>query len=124
MWQPGPTATVRCSVRSRRRQDAKRILELGTALALHSRELRQRRAQGEVDTIERDGEHVRLARANIAGPRAAWMLAGCNRETSTECCRRLAPGYDMAFLTAHTPALSCTHGITLLRPARRARERT
>ena len=46
--------------------EAKRILELGTALGYTSLSFANGASKAKVDTIERDPEHVRLARANIA----------------------------------------------------------
>src|ERR1700744_6080867 len=47
--------------------DARRILELGTALGYTAMSFASGAPDATVDTIERDPEHVRLARENIAG---------------------------------------------------------
>jgi predicted O-methyltransferase YrrM len=83
---------------------ARRILELGTALGYTALWLAHGAPEAELDTIERDGEHVRLARANIeaAGYGArirvhegafAPVLAG------------LEPGYDLAFFDGFGPTV-------------------
>src|SRR5215470_11693117 len=81
---------------------AKRILELGTALGYTALSFAHGAPRAIVDTIERDGEHVKLARGNIA---AAGMQ---DRVTVHEgdfgaVLPELEPGYDLAFFDGHTP---------------------
>jgi predicted O-methyltransferase YrrM len=82
--------------------DARRILELGTALGYTSLSFADGAPKAKVDTVERDAEHVRLARANIA---AAGME---NRITVHEgdfadVLPKFEEGYDVAFFDGHTP---------------------
>jgi predicted O-methyltransferase YrrM len=82
--------------------DARRILELGTALGYTALSFARGAPDAAVDTVERDGEHVRLARANIAA-------AGMERRVTVhegdfaDVLPTLDPGYDVAFFDGHTP---------------------
>src|SRR5712692_10585633 len=82
--------------------DAKRILELGTALGYTALSFAHGTPKAVVDTVERDSEHVRLARGNIAA-------AGLDRRIVvhagdfTDVLPTLEPGYDLAFFDGHTP---------------------
>ena len=82
--------------------DAKRILELGTALGYTSLSFANGAPKAKVDTIERDSEHVRLARANIAA-------AGMDKRITVhegdfaQVLPSLEAGYDVAFFDGHTP---------------------
>lgn len=82
--------------------DARRILELGTALGYTALSFAHGAPKAVVDTIERDGEHVRLARANIA---AAGMDArvAVHQGDFGDVLPTLEPGYDLAFFDGHTP---------------------
>jgi len=81
---------------------AKRILELGTALGYTALSFTHGAPQAIIDTIERDGEHVKLARGNIAA-------AGMERRVTVhqgdfgDVLPSLEPGYDLAFFDGHTP---------------------
>ena len=81
---------------------AKRILELGCALGYTSLSFAHGAPKAKVDTIERDPEHVRLARANIAA-------AGFDRRITVHegdfanVLPTLDPSYDVAFFDGHTP---------------------
>jgi predicted O-methyltransferase YrrM len=82
--------------------DARRVLELGTALGYTALSFAHGAPEATVDTVERDPEHVRLARANVA---AAGMNA---RITVHEgefagVLPTLDPPYDLAFFDGHTP---------------------
>jgi len=82
--------------------NARRILELGTALGYTALSFASGARDATVDTVERDPEHVRLARENIA---AAGMD---NRITVHEgdfaaVLPTLDPGYDVAFFDGGTP---------------------
>lgn len=82
--------------------DARRILELGCALGYTALSLAHGAPKAKVDTVERDPEHVRLARENFAA-------AGCeNRITVHEgdfakVLPTFQPGYDVAFFDGSTP---------------------
>jgi len=82
--------------------DARRVLELGTALGYTSLSFADGAPKAKVDTIERDPEHVRLARANIA---AAGMDKRINVHEGDfpEILPTLEAGYDVAFFDGHTP---------------------
>jgi predicted O-methyltransferase YrrM len=81
---------------------AKRIRELGCALGYTALSFAHGAPKAKVDTIERDPEHVRLARDNIAA-------AGFDRRIAVhegdfgKVLPTLDPGYDMAFFDGHTP---------------------
>jgi len=82
--------------------NARRILELGTALGYTALSFASGAPDATVDTVERDPEHVQIARDNIA---AAGMD---NRITVYEgdfgaVLPTLDPGYDVAFFDGGTP---------------------
>lgn len=82
--------------------DARRILELGTALGYTSLSFAKGAPKARIDTVERDPEHVRLARANIAA-------AGLDKRITVhegdfaDVLPKLENGYDVAFFDGHTP---------------------
>jgi predicted O-methyltransferase YrrM len=66
---------------------ARRILELGTALGYTALSFARGAPEASIDTVERDAEHVRLARGNITA--AGWRTVSmCTTATSPTCCRR------------------------------------
>jgi predicted O-methyltransferase YrrM len=81
---------------------ARRILELGCALGYTAISFAHGAPKAKVDTIERDPEHVRLARANIAA-------AGFDKRITVHegdfagVLTTLEAGYDVAFFDGHTP---------------------
>ena len=96
--------------------DARRILELGCALGYTSLSFAAGAPRAKIDTVERDPEHVRLAREH-------FELAGCSRRISVHegdfaaVLPELKPGYDVAFFDGSTPVPAlhkALHG--LLRP--------
>jgi predicted O-methyltransferase YrrM len=82
--------------------DAKRILELGTALGYTALSFAHAAPNAVVDTVERDAEHVRLARGHIA---AAGMDGHVvvHEGDFADVLPGLQPGYDLAFFDGHTP---------------------
>jgi predicted O-methyltransferase YrrM len=95
---------------------AKRILELGCALGYTALSFVHGAPRAKVDTIERDGEHVRLARDNIA-------TAGLDKQITVHqgdfasVLSTLNPGYDVAFFDGHTPVPALHKALhRLLRP--------
>jgi predicted O-methyltransferase YrrM len=95
---------------------ALRILELGCALGYTALSFAHGAPLAQVDTIERDGEHVRLARENIAAARLDKRIT-VHEGDFASVLPRLDPGYDMAFFDGHTPVPAlhkALHG--LLRP--------
>jgi predicted O-methyltransferase YrrM len=82
--------------------DAKRILELGCALGYTSLSFAHGAPKARVDTIERDPEHVRLARANIANARMEKRIT-VHEGDFAKVLPTLDPGYDVAFFDGGTP---------------------
>jgi predicted O-methyltransferase YrrM len=81
---------------------ARRILELGTALGYTSLSFASGARDATVDTIERDPEHVALARDNIAGAGMDHRITVHEGEFSA-ILPTLDPGYDVAFFDGGTP---------------------
>jgi predicted O-methyltransferase YrrM len=90
---------------------ARRVLELGTALGYTALSFAQGAASSTVDSIERDPEHVELARKNIAAARLDRRIA-VHQGDFAAILPKLDPGYDVAFFDGHTPvpALHLTLG--------------
>ena len=84
---------------------AKRILELGTALGYTACWFAHGSAQAHVDTIERDAEHVRLARANIADAGHSDRIQVHHGDFDAVL-PTLKPEYDVAFFDGYSPTLS------------------
>jgi predicted O-methyltransferase YrrM len=82
---------------------ARRILELGTALGYTALSFASGAADATVDTIERDPDHVRLARDNIAAAGMDHRITVHDGDF-TAVLPTLDPGYDIAFFDGHTPA--------------------
>jgi predicted O-methyltransferase YrrM len=96
--------------------DARRILELGTALGYTSLWLAFGADAARIDTVERDSEHVRIARENFAaagfGDRITVHQGDFERVLPG-----LEPGYDLAFFDGFAPAMSYLEAFRrLLRP--------
>ncbi|CAM9833526.1 unnamed protein product [Phaeothamnion confervicola] len=83
--------------------NARRILECGTALGYTSLSFAHGAPTATIDTVERDGEHVRLARANIAAAGMEKRIA-VHEGDFLQVLPALDPGYDVAFFDGHTPA--------------------
>ncbi|HXQ52362.1 MAG TPA: class I SAM-dependent methyltransferase [Stellaceae bacterium] len=85
--------------------DAKRILELGTALGYTALWLAHGAPAARVDTIERDPEHVRIARENFAA-------AGCGARITAHLgdfesvLPKLTPEFDLGFFDGFGPTLA------------------
>jgi predicted O-methyltransferase YrrM len=82
--------------------DARRILELGTALGYTALSFASGAPDATVDTIERDPEHVRLARDNIAAAVMDHRIQ-VHEGDFAAVLPTLDPGYDVAFFDGHTP---------------------
>jgi predicted O-methyltransferase YrrM len=80
-----------------------RILELGTALGYTALWLAHGAPDAVVDTVERDGEHVRLAREHIHALAPAGHIVVHQGEFA-RLLRTFQPGYDLAFFDGFTPA--------------------
>ena len=83
--------------------NARRILELGTALGYTALSFASGAPDATVDTIERDPEHVRLARENIAGVSMDHRIT-VHEGDFASILPTLDPGYDVAFFDGQTPS--------------------
>jgi predicted O-methyltransferase YrrM len=83
--------------------NARRILELGTALGYTALSFASGARDATVDTIERDPEHVRLARENIAGASMDHRIT-VHEGDFAAILPTLDPGYDVAFFDGQTPS--------------------
>jgi predicted O-methyltransferase YrrM len=83
--------------------NARRVLELGTALGYTSLWFAKGAPQAVIDTIERDGEHVRLAREQVEAHGLAGHIV-VHEGDFAQVLRRLDPGYDVAFFDGLTPS--------------------
>jgi predicted O-methyltransferase YrrM len=82
--------------------DARRILELGTALGYTALSFAYGAPNSVVDSIERDPEHVRLAREHITAASLDHRITVHEGDFGTVL-PTLDPGYDLAFFDGHTP---------------------
>ena len=82
--------------------NARRILELGTALGYTALSFAYGAPNSMVDTIERDPQHVQLARANIAAAALDHRIT-VHEGDFAAMLPTLDPGYDLAFFDGHTP---------------------
>jgi predicted O-methyltransferase YrrM len=82
--------------------DARRILELGTALGYTALSFAAGARDATVDTIERDPEHVQLARDNIAAAAMDHRIT-VHEGDFASVLPTLDPGYDVAFFDGHSP---------------------
>src|SRR3974390_3217470 len=83
--------------------DARRILELGTALGYTALSFASGAPDATVDTIERDPEHIQLARDTIAAAAMDHRITVHEGDFATVLAT-LDPGYDVAFFDGGTPA--------------------
>lgn len=81
---------------------ARRILELGTALGYSALSFAYGAPDSTVDTIERDPEHVRLARENIAAAALDHRIT-VHEGDFAKVLAGLDPGYDLAFFDGSAP---------------------
>jgi len=81
---------------------ARRIVELGTALGYTALCLAHGAEAAHVDTIERDPEHVRLARGHIAAAGMASRITVHEDDFETVL-PRLSPPYDLGFFDGFAP---------------------
>jgi predicted O-methyltransferase YrrM len=79
------------------------VLELGTALGYTALWLAQGAPQAVIDTIERDGEHVRLPREQVEAQGLAGHIV-VHEGDFAEVMKQLDPGYDVAFFDGFTPS--------------------
>jgi predicted O-methyltransferase YrrM len=81
---------------------ARRIVELGTALGYSALSFAYGAPDSTVDTIERDPEHVRLARDNIAAAALDHRIT-VHEGDFGKILATLDPGYDLAFFDGNAP---------------------
>ena len=95
---------------------ARRILELGTALGYSAVSLAHGAPTAQVDTLERDPQHVALARAAIEKAGFATRIQVHEGDFAT-LLPNLQPGYDLAFFDGYAPVLGDLVALErLLRP--------
>jgi predicted O-methyltransferase YrrM len=82
--------------------NARRILELGTALGYTALSFAYGARDSTIDTIERDPEHVALARENIAAAALDHRITVHEGEFA-KILPTLDPGYDLAFFDGNSP---------------------
>jgi len=82
--------------------NARRILELGTALGYTALSFAYGARDSTVDTIERDPEHVALARENIAAAALDHRITVHEGEFA-KVLPTLDPGFDLAFFDGGSP---------------------
>jgi predicted O-methyltransferase YrrM len=82
--------------------DARRILELGCALGYTSLSFANGAPKAKIDTIERDSEHIRLARANFAAAGMGKRIKVHQGEFS-KVVKTLKGPYDVAFFDGGAP---------------------
>ena len=82
--------------------NARRILELGTALGYTALSFASGSPGATVDTVERDPDHAQLARDNIAAAGMDHRITVHEGDFATVL-PTLDPGYDVAFFDGNTP---------------------
>jgi predicted O-methyltransferase YrrM len=82
--------------------NARRILELGTALGYTALSFASGARDATIDTVERDPDHVRLARDNIASAAMDHRII-VHEGDFASVLPTLDPGYDVAFFDGGTP---------------------
>lgn len=92
---------------------ARRILELGCALGYTSLNFAHGAPKAKIDTIERDPEHVRLARENIKAAGFDSRIT-VHEGDFAKVLPNLDSGYDVAFFDGHTPVQSLHQSLNKL----------
>jgi len=82
--------------------NARRILELGTALGFTALWFARGAPEAVIDTIDRDADHVHLAREQVEAHKMGGHVVVHQGEFA-QVLRRLDPGYDVAFFDGFTP---------------------
>ena len=96
--------------------DARRILELGCALGYTALSFARGAPKARIDTIERDPEHVRLAREHFDAAGEGKRITVHEGEFA-KVLPSLKPGYDVAFFDGKTPVPALHKSLhELLRP--------
>lgn len=83
--------------------NARRVLELGTALGYTALWFAKGAPEAVIDTIEQDSEHVRLAREQVEAHGMSGHVVVHEGDFATVL-RSLDPGYDVAFFDGFTPS--------------------
>ena len=83
--------------------NARRILELGTALGYSALWFAHGAPDAVVDSIERDDEHVRLAREHVTAHELDGHII-VHHGDFADILAGLDPGYDVAFFDGFTPS--------------------
>jgi predicted O-methyltransferase YrrM len=95
---------------------AKRVLELGCALGYTALWFAYGAKEARIDTIERDAEHVRLARENFSAFGVADRVS-VHQGDFAGVLPKLASGYDLAFFDGFAPTLDYLRAFhNLVRP--------
>jgi predicted O-methyltransferase YrrM len=92
---------------------ARRILELGTALGYTALSFAYGAPSSTVDSVERDPEHVQLARDNIAAAGFDHRIT-IHEGDFAAVLPTLDPGYDIAFFDGGTPGSALHTGLRKL----------
>jgi len=92
---------------------ARRVLELGTALGYTALSLGHGAREARIDTIERDPEHVRLARDNIAASGESARIIVHEGDFATMLIA-LDGGYDLAFFDGYGPTTAIIEQVRVL----------
>lgn len=85
--------------------DARRIVEVGTALGYSALSLATGAQHARIDTIEMDAEHVRLAREQIATQGMAERITVHHGAAEQILATFEEGAYDLAFFDGFTPSL-------------------
>jgi predicted O-methyltransferase YrrM len=110
-FSDGPTLAVIAAATG-----ARRILELGTALGYTALSFGHGAPEARIDTIERDPEHVRLARDNVATAGREARVVVHEGDFATVMAG-LESGYDLAFFDGYGPTAAIIERLrALLRP--------
>jgi predicted O-methyltransferase YrrM len=99
-YSNGPLLTVLAAA-----VGARRILELGTALGYTALSFASGAPAAMVDTVERDADHVRLAREHFAAAKLEHRII-VHEGDFAKVVQTLSPGYDVAFFDGGTPVPS------------------
>jgi predicted O-methyltransferase YrrM len=83
--------------------NARRVLELGTALGYTALCFAQGAPQAVIDSIEQDAEHVRLARENVEAHGMDGHIF-VHEGDFAAVLRSFDPGYDVVFFDGFTPS--------------------
>jgi predicted O-methyltransferase YrrM len=82
--------------------NARRIVELGTALGYTALSFAAGAPESTIDTVERDPDHAQLARDNIAAAAMDHRIT-VHEGDFASVLPTLDPGYDVAFFDGETP---------------------